>query len=114
MSKKLIFTTIGLILVLFILTGCISRSDEPRITQAPTPPPTQLLKDLCEKGFTYYTSIVCPRGQECGAETGDLLCHQNCTTNADCPAGMPVCQEIYLARGDVIEPKQFCIVAGDD
>ena len=65
--------------------------------------------DPCLSNSVCFWSRECPRGAECGPITGDSLCHQTCLIDDDCPSTTPNCQEIEMARGDILETYTICM-----
>ena len=78
-----------------------------------SPEPSSLIpctaQKECPAGFQCYNSQyagIGPNGIVYGEQEGDLLCHQSCTTDADCTTG--VCSEKEIFQGDVRSTIRFC------
>ena len=95
-----------LTLTIFLLASCTNFGDEE----------AELIScnvdggiDPCSEGYTCYDSQIWPKGGEQGPQTGDLLCHQDCEQNSDCPTNFPNCENLRLARGDIEISTKFCV-----
>lgn len=70
---------------------------------------SQNQSNKCQKDSDCASDAVCYTSQECktinsntfcGAEQGDLLCHQKCVSDSDCPVAMPKCTPTNFFVGE--------------
>ena len=66
----------------------------------------------CDPGYICYNSQLCgpsDDGLDCGAQKGDLKCHQECQQDSDCLDSNYNCQQRIIWRGDTASAKSFCL-----
>jgi len=75
--------------------------------------PSRCLSDSdCPDDYSCYNSRQCKKNAQgitaCGNQTGDLLCHKNCSAKTDCLETQQ-CQSVAIWSLDVSIPKKLCI-----